>query len=81
MDKCKPVLLILSLATNLEKPLMGGPNGGGVAMDSEVAGMHTSDSLQIKEDRNIQSISQLVVIILVLPVPHKLVPQFTLSHK
>ncbi len=39
--------------------------------------LHTSDSLQIKEDWNIQSISRLVVIILVLPVPHKRVPQFT----
>ncbi len=37
-DKCKPVLLRLSLAGNLEKPLMCpsmGPNGGSVAIDSE----------------------------------------------
>jgi hypothetical protein len=35
-DKCKPVLLRLSLAGNLEKPLMSlnGPNGGSVAKDS-----------------------------------------------
>jgi hypothetical protein len=36
-DKSKPVLLRLSLAGNLEKPLCPcmGPNGGSVAMDSE----------------------------------------------
>jgi hypothetical protein len=36
--KCKPVLLRLSLAGNLEKPLCSstGPNGGSVAMDSEL---------------------------------------------
>ncbi len=38
-DKCKPVLLKLSLAGDLEKPLTVcpcmGPNGGSVATDSE----------------------------------------------
>jgi hypothetical protein len=36
IHKCKPVLLRLSLAGNLDKPLLSlyGPNGGSVAMDS-----------------------------------------------
>jgi hypothetical protein len=38
IDKCKPVLLRLLLAGNLEKPLMSlyGTRRGSVAMDSEV---------------------------------------------
>ncbi len=39
-DKCKTALLRLSLAGNLEKPPTGmssmGPNGGSVAMDSNL---------------------------------------------
>ncbi len=36
IDQCKPVLLGLSLAGNLVKPLLSlyGPNGGSVATDS-----------------------------------------------